>query len=156
MTCSTDPRCNRRLAVLALTSAMAGLSLMSASPAEAVTTCVRMPCAGSGGAATSSPASTDSFPSAAPDFSGDFRMSYSPVMCVKAPCPPGHYFIRTLAPDRARFTAQVRRILLRAADGGEPETFEGRYIGGRGLSVEGDVWIEGRVAYVLVRRTIDD
>lgn len=83
-------------------------------------------------------------------------MSYAPIMCVKAPCPPGGYFVRTLSPDSGPFTAKVGRIVLHTADRDEPEIFEGRYIGGRGMSVEGDVWIEDRAAYVQVRRMIED
>lgn len=154
MTRSIDPKRNRRLsivvAVLATGSAALGLPLLLVSPAEAVTTCIKMPC---GGSAKSMSGDVDGFPDEVPDFSGSFRIAYAPIMCVKAPCPPGSYSIR--ASDRSQFAARVRRVILRAADGGEAEAFEGRYIGGRGLSMEGDVWIDDRIAYVSVRRTIE-
>jgi hypothetical protein len=158
MTPLIDPRRNHRhsvaLAVLVMSSVAAGLPSLPVLSVEAATTCIKMPCGGSGGAAESTSGGADSFPAEAPDFSGTFRMAYAPIMCVKAPCPPGSYSI--YASDRSQFTARVGRIVLRAADGGEAAIFEGRYIGGRGLSVEGDIWIDDRVAYVRVRHEIDE
>ncbi|MBS7696199.1 MULTISPECIES: hypothetical protein [unclassified Chelatococcus] len=154
MTRSADPRPDSRfsiaLAVIVMSSATTGLPLLLMSPAEAATTCIKMPC---GGTAKSISGSTDGFPAEEPDFSGSFRVKYSPIMCVKAPCPPGSYSIRASAPGE--FNARVGRVVLRAANG-ETEIFHGRYIGDRGLSVAGDVWIDGHIAYVAVRRTIDN
>lgn len=158
MTRSIEPRRNRRfsiaLAALAISSATGWLWLVMSSPAEAVTTCIKMPCPGSGKSTRGVATTPDGLPAEAPDFSGSLRIVYTPIMCVRAPCPPGSYSV--FARDRQQFSARVRRIVLRSADGGEPETFEGRYIGGRGLSVDGDVWIDESVAHVSVRREIDE
>ena len=134
----------------------AGPALRIVTPVEAATTCIKMPCAGAKGAAKTSAGAAEELPSGAPDFSGELRMSYSPIMCFKAPCPPGSYQVRSLASDRGEFSRKVQAIVLHPANGGASETFRGRYIGGRGLSVEGDIWVEETVAHVLVRAKIGD
>lgn len=71
----------------------------------------------------------------APDFSGDIHIDYRPIMCVKAPCPPGVYYIL----DGETVLARVKTIsILRD---GEWLQISGQYP--EDEFVKGDLWIGG-------------
>ena len=108
--------------------------------------CIKPPC---GRASVTPPAVKNAakvaFPSGKADFVGEFRISYSPVYCVRTPCPPGSYSIRSR--DNA-FAQGAGRIVLESRGANATETYEGRYIGAGGLVVKGRLWVRGEVAYV--------
>lgn len=94
------------------------------------------------------PIAAQVFPSGEADFSGEFRITYRPIMCVRAPCPAGDYVVASR--DRT-FNKLAYRIVV-ARPGKAADNYQGRRIGTGGLIVDGQVWLRDRIAYVVANR----
>lgn len=83
---------------------------------------------------------------------GKFDIRYRPVMCIRAPCPPGNYVI-TLSNG---LVGVFRTIVLVHELDGRQETvrYEGQYLRDIG-GVEGRFFREGNTARIVVRRTVE-
>ncbi|BCW88210.1 hypothetical protein sos41_13480 [Alphaproteobacteria bacterium SO-S41] len=83
---------------------------------------------------------------------GRFQVSYTPIYCVRAPCPPGTYSVvveNRLAGQFQTYTVDpASTAALPAAGPGGTE--------GDGIAIDGEVWIDPatRTARVLVREAM--
>ncbi|MBJ7577741.1 hypothetical protein JHC09_07550 [Devosia sp. MC532] len=68
----------------------------------------------------------------APDYSGPMLVDYRPVMCVRAPCPPGVYVI-----EGDGFTTRARTVIIE--DAGAINQYNGQYLEVEDIS--GSIWL---------------
>lgn len=83
---------------------------------------------------------------------GKFRIRYLPIMCMRAPCPPGRYSITR---DNKPIGTFRTVILVRSVQGSsQSTTYEGRYLDDI-AGVEGQLHVVGTTARFLVLRTVE-
>lgn len=71
----------------------------------------------------------------APDHYGEMSITYRPLLCTQAPCPPGHYRIETLDGEVIRATTLVLDI------DDQITHYRGQYLGI--MDFVGGVWVGG-------------
>lgn len=86
------------------------------------------------------------WPDRAPDASGHFEIRYNPIMCIKAPCPAGSYFVTIDGKARGGLRSIVIEDL--SVDPAKTTIYTGRYVGRGATSVDGSLWFEAGSALI--------